>query len=382
MAFLRRSNDIEEVSNSTSFYALISLVAIFLTVVTYGWATMLATAITLPNNWPEGLSPLFSGLRYLAGFAIAAAGVVLGKAVAAERIRLTSEQSPMFKHTWKGYFLVLLLISALGTMNTFFMQTQQGPVLSEVISKTRHHLQQLKFQINEKLATPAYDQSRIEIDQVFSNFEQELRNPANCGFGAQSNKRFIDLQKELPKLKPLALGSGACQNINALISAYKDTVNRLVDDLPDPATKKRYSQRLALSAQLTKTMVSIEELKVKNANLDKSTAMPTLIAAWSTYSQALQEAELISGKAFGLPPEIVDKNALGMGNITQIVPLLLSQLDNPVTYLIILAAVFFDVLLIEFFSRYMHGRVVIRKETYYSAQPGAATGRTSNLFEE
>jgi hypothetical protein len=382
MAIIRRSNDIEEVSNSISFYALLSLVLIFLIVVTYGWATMLAPVITLPNGWADELSLIFAGLRYLAGFAIAAAGVVLGKAIAAERIRLGSEMTPMFKHTWKGYFLVLLVISALGTMNTFFMQTQQGPVLGEVISKTRQDLQKLKFLINEKLDTPAYDQRRIEIDQVFANFEKELRNPANCGFGAQSNQRFLDLQKELPKLKPLALGSGACENVDALISGYKDTVNRLTDDLPDPATKKRYLQRLALSEQITQAMAAIEELKVKNANLDKTLALPTLIAAWSTYSQALQEAELISATSFGLPDDIADKNALGMGNITQIVPLLLSQLDNPVTYLIILAAVFFDVLLIEFFARHLHGRVVIRKETYYTAKPGAATGRNSNLFEE
>jgi hypothetical protein len=382
MATIRRSNDIEEVSNSTSFYALLCLVVIFLTVVTYGWSTMLVPVIRLPNQWADELSPLFSVLRYLIGFAIAAAGVVLAKAVAAERIRLGAEASPMFKHTWKGYFLVLLLISALGTMNSFFMSSQQGPVLAEAISKTRQQLQQLKFQINEKLDTPAYDRQRIEINQLFSNFEKELRNPANCGFGAQSNRLFLEIQKELPKLTPLRLGSGACENVDQLIATYRDTVDRLMDDLPDPATKQRYSQRLALSEQLTKTMATIEDLKVKNANLDKSVVAPVLIKAWATYNQALQEAEQISATSFGLPAEIEDKNVLGMGNITQIIPLLLSQLDNPVTYIIILFAVFFDVLLVEFFSRHLHGRVVIRQETYYSSQPGAATGRTSNLFEE
>ncbi len=382
MATTRRSNDIEEVSNTTTFYALLCLVLIFLTVVTYGWATMLIPVITLPNNWADELLPLFSGLRYLIGFAIAAGGVVLAKAVAAERIRLGTEASPMFKHTWKGYFLVLLLISALGTMNSFFMQSQQGPVLVETISKTRQQLQQLKFLINEKLDTPSYDRRRIEINQLFSNFENELRNPANCGFGAQSNRLFLELQKELPKLTPLRLGSGACQKVDQVITTYRDTVNQLLDDLPDPATKQRYSKRLALSEQLTKTMATIEDLTVKNSNLDKTTTLPVLIAAWNTYSQALQEAELISGTSFGLPAEIQDKNVLGMGNITQIIPLLMSQLDNSVTYIIILYAVFIDLLLVSFFSRYLHGRVVIRQETYYSSQPGAATGRTSNLFED
>lgn len=382
MAIIRRSNDIEEVSNSISFYALLSLVLIFMIVVTYGWATMLVPLITLPNGWAEELSLLFSGLRYLAGFAIAAAGVVLGKAVAAERIRLGSEMTPMFKHTWKGYFLVLLLVSALGTMNSFFMTSQQGSAIGEVISKTRQDLQKLKFLINEKLDTPAYDQRRIKIDQLFSNFEEEIRNPANCGFGPQSSLSFLEIQRELPNLKRLSLGSGTCQNIDAQILTYRKTVTQLTDDLPDPATKKRYTQRLALSEQLTQTMSAIDELKVKNLNLDKSVALPTLVVAWSTYEKVLQEAEQISATSFGLATKIVDDNALKMGNITQIIPLLSSQLDKPVTYIIILFAVFFDLLLIEFFSRYLHGRVVIRKETYYTAQSGAAASRTSNLFEE
>jgi len=50
--------------------------------------------------------------------------------------------------------------------------------------------------------------------------------------------------------------------------------------------------------------------------------------------------------------------------------------------MIIVAAVLFDILLIEFFGRYLHGQVLIRKETIYTSQPGANSARVSNLFEE
>lgn len=382
MVMPRRRNEIADVSNSASFYALISLIVIFLFIITYGWSTMLSPVIALPHDWPEFLSPIFTLLRYLAGIAIALGGIVLGKAVAAERIRIASEDQPKFTNTWKAYFFLLLVISALGTMNTMFMQTQQSTVLADVISKTRNHLQQLKFKVDEKLATPAYDQQRADIAQLFGNFEKELRNPANCGFGAQSNLRFRELQAVLPKLKPLALGSGACENVGALISAYKDTVFKLTDDLPDPITKKRFSQKKLFISKIEKTIVDIEEMKVKNANLSKDAAMPVLTTAWNIYAEILSEAELIAGSPFGLPSEINDKNVQGMGNITQIIPLLINQLDNPITYLIIAAAVFFDVLLIEFFGRYLHSQVVIRKETFYTSQPGMNSNKINNLFEE
>jgi hypothetical protein len=378
----RRPDDIAEVSNAVSFYALICLIVIFVLIVTYGWSTMLSPIFSVPHDWPELLSPVVVFFKYVAGLAIALAGIVLGKAVAAERIRVAAEQAPKFTNTWKAYFIVLLLISALGTMNTMFMQTQQAPVLGEVISKTRNHLQKLKFKIDEKLATHAYDKQRVEIDQLFSNFEKELRNPANCGFGAQSNLRFRELQAVLPKLKPLALGSGACQNVDALITAYRETVNELKEDLPDPEVKKKFQQRKALTNLIDKTIASIEEMKVKNAHLDKATAMPALTTAWNIYASTLREAELLAGSDFGLPAEIIDKNIQGMGSIAQIIPLLISQFDNPLTYVIIAAAVLFDVLLVEFFSRHLHGRVVIRQDTIYTSHPGGGSHRANNLFEE
>jgi hypothetical protein len=382
MVMPRRRIEIAEVSNSASFFALISLIVVFLFIVTYGWSTMLVPVFSLPHDWPDILSPIFTVLRYIAGIAIALGGIILGKAVAAERIRIASEEQPKFTNTWKAYFVVLLVISALGTMNTMFMQTQETGVLTDVISKTRNHLQQLKFKVDEKLSTPAYDQQRADIAQLFGNFDKELRNPANCGFGAQSNLRFRELQAALPKLKPLALGSGACENVGALISAYKDTVDKLTDDLPDPLTKKRFLQKKSFISQIEKTIVDIEEMKVKNVNLSKNAAMPALTTAWNVYAEILNEAELIAGVPFGLPSEINDKNVQGMGNITQIIPLLITQLDNPMTYLIIGAAIFFDVLLIEFFARYLHSQVVIRKETYYTSQPGMNSAKVNNLFEE
>jgi len=378
----RRTNNISDVSNTVSFYALVCLIVIFMTIVTYGWSTMLSPVISRPIDWPDFLEFIFTLLRYTAGLAVAIAGVILAKAVAAERIRLDSEQVPKYTNTWKAFFAVLLIISSLGTMNTMFMQTQQTSVLGDVISKTRTHIQKLKFKIEENLTTVAYDKQRAEIDQLFANFEKELRNPANCGFGAQSNQRFRELQQVLPNLKPLALGGGACQNVDALITAYKDTVDKLKDDLPDPNTKKRYQQRNSFINNLQKTIDTIENLKVQNTNLDKGTTMPVLTSAWNTYAQTLQEAELITGKTFDLPAEIIDKNAQGMGNITQILPLLISKLDELVTYLIIFAAVMFDVLLIEFFSRHLHSNLGANKNPFSISSSNYSTSKASNLFEE
>ena len=382
MILNQSEDDIDAVSNSTSFYALVSLIVIFLLIVTYGWSTMLSPVIALPYDWPDWLSPLFWLFRYVAGLAIAMVGVVLGKAVAAERIRLSLTKDPKFTNSWKAYFVVLLVISSLGTMNTLFMQTQQSGVLGDVVTETSSSLQQLKFKIDEKLSTPEYDQKRLDIDHLFNDFSKELKNPANCGFGAQANQRFHDLQQILPKLKPLALGSGACGNVDSLIESYKDTVESLKDDLPEPHLKKRYLQRVEMIESINQTITTIDDMKVKVASLDKGSALPILTSAWNTYSKILNDAELLAGVSFDLPNEIVNKNVQGMGNITQILPLLISQLNNALTYVIIFAAILFDVLLIEFFSRHLHGRIVVPEGPFEFTTPGSPKGKASNLFDD
>jgi len=360
--------------------------------VTYGWATMLSPLIAIPGQlledhqeYSEALTGTATLLRYAAGMAIALAGIILGKAVAAERIRISAESEPKFNNTWKAYFVVLLIISALGTMNTLFMQSQQSGVLGEAISKTRNHLQQLRFKIDENLTTTDYDKTREDIENRFRAFDIELRNPANCGFGAQALARFRDLQLLLPKLKPLAVGSGACQNIGAIIDAYKGTVESLADELPDPATKRRFRQRKAFISHIDKTITDIEEMQVQNTSLSKTSTLPVLTAAWNTYSQTLKEAELIAGKALGLPTEIVDQNIQGMGGITQIIPLLISQFDKPLTYVTIAAALLFDILLITFFTRYLHGQFVNANSDSFGSSHrtfGMNSSKSENLIEK
>ncbi len=377
-----RSDDIDDVSNNVSFYALVCLVIIFLIIVTYGWSKMLASEVDPASDSFDILAAGVTLIKNIAAFGIAIIGVVLAKGVAAERMRITSVSNPKFTHTWKAYFAVLLLISALGTMNSLSMIFLQDSVLSDVISKTVHDLQQLKFKVEEKLSTPQYDRKRANIDQLFANFEQELKNPGNCGFGAESSQRFRELQAELPNLKPLKLGSGSCQNVQGLIDSYRDIVGRLKDDLPDPETMQRYRKRLSMVETIHRSISEIEELKVNSSKLNKDSAIPKLKVAWKTYENTLGEAELLARASFGLPNTIEDSNVKGMGEIVEVLPMLAKQLTNLATYLIILFAILFDLLLIEFFSRHLHASVVIREETIYTTQDRSNSGRAGNLFEK
>jgi hypothetical protein len=382
MIMQRRSDDINDVSNNVSFYALVCLVLVFLVIVTYGWSKMLVPDAANSSASFDFLSAALTLFKYIAAFGIAILGVVLAKGVAAERMRIDSESSPKFTNTWKAYFAVLLLISALGTMNSLLMLFLQDSLLTDAITNTVHNLQQLQAKVDENLATPEYDKKRAKIDHLFDNFEKELSNPANCGFGAESNQRFRELQAELPDLKPLKLGSGSCRNIDALISTYRDAVSRQKDDIPDANTKQRFQKRISMLETIKQAISDIEKLRIENTNLNKDIVGPKLSPAWTIYQNTLGEAQLLAGTSFGLPSTISDPSIAGMGGILEVLPMLAKQWTNPAAYLIFLFAVLFDVLLIEFFSRHLHASVVIREETIYTTSARSGSSRAGNIFEK
>ena len=103
------------------------------------------------------------------------------------------------------------------------------------------------------------------------------------------------------------------------------------------------------------------------------------------YSRTLREAELTAGKPLGLTTEIVDQKIQGIGDITQIIPLLISQFDKSLTYVTIAAALLFDILLITFFTRYLHGQVVHPNSRSIGSPRGAfgvSASKSTNLIEK
>lgn len=374
----KKREDIADVSNAVSHAALICLSTIFVLIVTYGWSKILSPILLVPYGWSDLFESVFVFIQYLVAAMIAGAGIILGKAVAAERIRISEEESPKFKRTWIAYFALLLVISAVGTMNSLFMTTQQNAVLADVITETSGKLRELNAKIVERMPSEYEAQSK-KIDNIFESFAAELKAPGNCGFGAQANLRFQELQAILPELKPLSVGSKSCDNVDLQISSYRQVVKQQKETLP---SKRQFDDREGLLGRLKKEYEAIERLKVTAQSLDKDTALPLLKSAWNTYTGVLTEAQLKAGSSFGLPRKIENEAIGDMGSMTRIFELMASRLDSPVTYLIIFVALIFDILLVQFFARYLHGRVKSYGGTEGLRLGASGQSRVKNLFED
>lgn len=376
----RERSDIATVTGTAAYYSLIGIVIVFLLIVTYGWSAMLKGIISLPPNL-SFLDFLADLVRLIVSFLIATFGVVLAKAVAAERLRNRTNLAQHRSHAWWAYFFVLLFISALGTMNTVFMATQQTAVVGKEIESTRAKLQLLKGASDSAFATPEYDDKRLIVDTLFMGFESELKNPANCGFGAQASARFKELQALLPRLQPMSLGSGSCENVERQIPEYRRLVDKELEVLADQDTRERKAVRERNSQEIEKVLSSLQELVSSNPHLSSSGAQASLINAWNVYSKVYAEVSSKSEAAMSKLPETISNSSVReMGNMVQTIALLLGRLNELQTYIIFLAAIALDILLVVFFSRYLSEIVYFRSSL---ATEGAKPEqeRTVNLLE-
>ena len=260
--------DIRSTADGTAFYALVCLIPIFVVVVTYGWTNILKPVLPVD-------SPIDTILALIAGLFLALVGVVLAKIIAADRIQVLLEGAgkltlkAWFARCW-AYFLVLVVISALGTARTFFSVSQASDVLRAELSATDGKLRDLQVAINKLLATPEYDakaeeytvkrskvlslvkqfetemqrvkddelaklnSKRARIDNLWAQFVSEATNPLNCGFGQEASKHFRELNLVLGEgsLKPLSGNTTNCKitaeaiekNIKPVFEKAKESV--------------------------------------------------------------------------------------------------------------------------------------------------------------
>jgi hypothetical protein len=245
---MAKNNELVLKSNKAAAAALFALIPIFITVVTIGWRQILDSLIVIPEA-----GDFETYVKLLVALIIALIGVILARGVATERRRIKKKIDTGVHGTWIAYFFVLVMISALGTINTFFMWSESKAVLTEMIDRTEHYLRVLKSTVISNISTPLYDgdvkiftENRSKVDASFqelkgdfydlkmqrkaavdkqaddadvsfNNFIREATNPQRKGFGPEARRLFGELQTKLP-IQSL---SGSMSGFNeAMVSAY------------------------------------------------------------------------------------------------------------------------------------------------------------------
>jgi hypothetical protein len=241
-------------SNSVAVLALLTLIPLFIFVISNGWQSILAPFINLSENNIINLAATWT-----AAVAIAIVSVVLAWGVASERARLRNEKTARF--TWLAYLGVLIVLSALGTMNWLFKVLEAPTFLKEATEetqvkltaleqlalngiklvktdelRTRQEEQRRNLQMNREQLESYFESAKLkasagperfkkEIISLFDGFESEVRNPLKEGCGEVARGY---LQEILTKLPDLRLPSGDCSKADpdVMIKAYRAAVDK------------------------------------------------------------------------------------------------------------------------------------------------------------
>ena len=244
-------------SNSVAVLALLSLIPVFVFVISNGWQSILSPFVQLSDIPAVNLAATWA-----AAIVIALVAVVLAWGVASEHARLRTDKSARF--TWVAYFALLIVLSALGTMNWLFKVIGAPTFLKEATEETKSKLtgldqlalngikllktDQLKIKQEEEKrdlqtqreqlenylsgaklkASAEPEKFKKQVLDLFDDFESEVRNPLKEGCGEVARGYLQDIQAKLPDLR---LPSGDCRKADpdVMLKAYRAAVDKALD---------------------------------------------------------------------------------------------------------------------------------------------------------
>ena len=284
-------------------------------------------------------------LAVIAAVILSIIALVLGLAIAKERV-----ENPQSNSTALSYFFILILLSALGTINTLYFNVSGARIVQEEIKGALHKVNTLKIRTPILLATPEYDAWSKKVEDASNNVFEEIKNKRLCGQGPEALRRIEELRSLLPSFKPLA-GQG-CDKTEDLIVQYQRIIEKQIRSSPEALkassilTAKDY-----IDLNGTKLEVNLNKLLETTNNAgDIQAAKIALRAAVEEFNKMKDKVEILSGKSFDGDFIINTKGIDSIGNPGEILSFMASRLNEFNTYIYLVIALLIDLTLISSFK--------------------------------
>lgn len=364
--------------SSASLGGFLVVAVIFLIVLTMGYFNY-ARLI-----WPD--APMM--LQVAGGFFVAFGAIVLARATAAARQR--DQQDPAGQHrTWILFFVILLCISALGTMNALFYFFEGETVVGQRVETARKQLAELGIKGKQALQVPELEKTRAEVESLLAELEQRVVRGAggnSCGVGRTANETIVKIARLLPGFAaiPYTEGLHDCRREDELkkfMAEYRQQAMRLLRVTPAYLTTRAEARERAIKMLDDAIGDAMRNLETVEADTTSSGVarnyrpiQDALHRAADTYSQQLSAVKsltgstLLIGEAPGRPaPESLDiEDVMQLGNVAFILKSIVNRMNRGQTYFYLVAAVVLDAFMVWAFA------VVMRDST---ARPTARRRR-------
>lgn len=269
----------------------------------------------------------------------------------------------------KNYFLmaILLIVSAAGVYNSMMVYMEGEQVLADTATESQDSFNLLSIAANSGLDNSGV---RARIDRIHSlrdSLFSEINNPRNCGEGPEARRLTGELRRELPGFTTLSGSGRNCENNEAIIADYNSRIDSLIDraEWNSPVLVEVSRGAENANAQLDDMRSGITANYSAERISQYVSAFEEIDAEYRRLRGSLADEIDVSG----IPNELPLVAAGSLGNVYKIVPLFLSRAGYPSTWVYLIMAIVFDLLLVSLFSIVTENRT--RKPTRSTSLGGA-----------
>jgi NADH:ubiquinone oxidoreductase subunit 6 (subunit J) len=178
---------VPEELRSAAIGGFLVIAVLFLSILTVGYYNY---ARMLQPDWPPALLVLL-------GFLVACGAFVLARATAAAKSSSSRHRTQgSERHAWILFFIILLSISALGTMNALFYLIEGDEVVAQRLQTSRDRVSALNDRGQRALEIPEIEQLKAAIKPPMSDLEQRILRggagqPLSCGVGPDARAAIV-----------------------------------------------------------------------------------------------------------------------------------------------------------------------------------------------
>lgn len=249
----------------------------------------------------------------------------------------------------------LFIISAAGVFNTMMVYLEGGQVMSDAAASSQRSFARVENAASTQLETMGIARRINKVNSLRDALFSEIRNPLNCGQGPEARRLISELQRELPEFKPLSGGGKSCANVDSIVEDYTSKLSALTSkaawndsELSTilEAAKKGRIELADLQLELTRSYSPGDLHQIRGILEGKQTEYQDLL---------FRLGKRVNTADF--PSELDIRGAQSLGNVYKLPALFFSRITEASTYVYLLIALGFDLLLVYLFGLARKSRV-------------------------
>jgi len=313
------------VFRSTQFLALLFSI-IFFFIISYGYFNLL----------------------FKSGVFVALVGAAIMSTFAWYLARVIGTSPGGLRKNWLLLF-PLVIVSSAGVYNTLMLYLEGSQIVSDTAESAQKRFGDMQRDAETALSqggvTDHLGRVKTAADALFS----EIRNPLNCGQGPEARRRVAELKGELPGFVELSNPNGGCEHNDEAIAEYTKKIAILVVVAPwnNPDLQSIASDSASARHQLDDLRASYTQ----NYNpLLLRQAVSQLETQQSNYSNLYFRLSRYTD-AKDVPQDLDIAQVQSLGNIFKLPSLVIARMNRLTTYIYLLVAISFDLLMIYLFER-------------------------------